>query len=99
MHGTVSLPELVISGSGGGKKAGKDRAQPSTKPMRVRLGEEKEEWSPRKLCADLPRPFEDFLVACRRLGYDEDPDYAGLRAILTPLAEQQQYYDWEQPHK
>jgi hypothetical protein len=38
------------------------------------------------LCRGIPREFGDFLRYARSLGFDEEPDYASLRASFRSLS-------------
>jgi casein kinase 1 len=48
---------------------------PKTDYAHERLKREKEFAHPEDLCAELPEQFEDFLRYCRRLKFQECPDY------------------------
>merc|ERR1719476_745732 len=37
------------------------------------------------LCRGFPNAFENYLYHCRRLGYKERPDYAGLRQLFIDV--------------
>ena len=47
------------------------------------------------LCKNLPTEFSTYLVYCRNLRFDEEPDYDYLKKLLRDLANKCQYaYDY-----
>ena len=51
------------------------------------------------LCQGLPQVFGEYMTYCRRLEFDEKPDYAHLRGLLQGLFVDMGYeddaqYDW-----
>eukprot|EP00443_Scrippsiella_acuminata_P078350 CAMPEP_0115545512 /NCGR_PEP_ID=MMETSP0271-20121206/92645_1 /TAXON_ID=71861 /ORGANISM="Scrippsiella trochoidea, Strain CCMP3099" /LENGTH=384 /DNA_ID=CAMNT_0002978867 /DNA_START=128 /DNA_END=1283 /DNA_ORIENTATION=+ len=57
----------------------------STKDKLARIEEVKEATHANELCADLPWEFKKFLVYCRRLRFEERPDYTLLRRLFHGL--------------
>lgn len=58
--------------------------------------------SPEALCKGLPDEFATYLSYCRKLGFDEDPDYNYLRNILQDLFARENFlhdhiFDWSLP--
>lgn len=52
-----------------------------------------------ELCAGLPEEFQDYLVYCRGLRFDESPDYVYLRGLFSGLMESKGFvndgvFDW-----
>lgn len=52
-----------------------------------------------ELCTGLPVEFQDYLVYCRGLRFDETPDYAYLRGLFSSLMESKGFvndgmFDW-----
>lgn len=45
------------------------------------------------LCQGLPSAFFDFMTYCRRLGFEENPDYTYLRSLFESLMKDMQYED------
>jgi len=50
-----------------------------------RIMEKKLSTSIDTLCKGLPNEFAQFLTYCRNLKFDEKPDYAYLKKLLTDL--------------
>eukprot|EP00826_Nyctotherus_ovalis_P002699 TRINITY_DN10545_c0_g1_i3.p1 TRINITY_DN10545_c0_g1~~TRINITY_DN10545_c0_g1_i3.p1 ORF type:complete len:196 (+),score=46.88 TRINITY_DN10545_c0_g1_i3:602-1189(+) len=55
-----------------------------------------------ELCKDLPLEFESYLSYCRRMKFNERPDYVYIKRIFQELFIKQGYtydsiYDWTQP--
>ena len=50
-----------------------------------RIMEKKLSTSIDTLCKNLPNEFAQFLTYCRNLKFDEKPDYAYLKNLLTDL--------------
>lgn len=58
--------------------------------------------SVKELCEDLPLEFESYLSYCRRMKFNERPDYVYIKRIFQELFIKQGYtydniYDWSQP--
>ena len=45
------------------------------------------------LCQGLPRQFLDYMYKCRRLGFEENPDYQSLINIFQDFMKELQYED------
>lgn len=55
-----------------------------------------------QLCKDLPLEFETYLAYCRKMKFNERPDYAYIKQIFKELFVRKGYfydqiYDWTQP--
>lgn len=59
---------------------------PKTDDAHERLKEEKRKARPEQLCRGMPSEFEEFLRYCRRLKFQECPDYAKWREEFRELA-------------
>ena len=64
-----------------------------------KIGEVKRSISIERLCAGLPREFPMFLNYCRRLKFNDEPDYRYLKEIFRDLFVRSNYsndqqYDW-----
>lgn len=59
---------------------------PKTDTAHERLKREKRNARPEDLCKGLPVEFEDFLRYCRRLKFQEQPDYATWKLAFQELA-------------
>ena len=51
------------------------------------------------LCRGFPKEFGDFLEICKKLEYEEQPDYEKLRNLLNNIMKRENYiydyiYDW-----
>ncbi|KAF6992588.1 hypothetical protein CFC21_112277 [Triticum aestivum] len=58
--------------------------------------------SPEELCRGHPAEFASYLIYCRSLGFEDEPDYAYLRKLFKDLFVQQGFeydyvYDWMVP--
>ncbi|KAF6986865.1 hypothetical protein CFC21_004572 [Triticum aestivum] len=58
--------------------------------------------SPEELCRRHPAEFASYLIYCRSLGFEDEPDYAYLRKLFKDLFVQQGFeydyvYDWMVP--
>lgn len=58
--------------------------------------------SPEELCRGHPAEFASFLVYCRSLGFEDEPDYNYLRKMFRDLfigqgLEYDYVYDWMVP--
>lgn len=59
----------------------------------------KKDTSIRELCKDCPEEFITYLEYCRKLDFDEKPDYSYLRRLFRDLFFKSNYecdftYDW-----
>ena len=45
------------------------------------------------LCQGLPKEFLEYMTYCRRLGFEENPDYAYLKALFEGLMKDLGYED------
>eukprot|EP00931_Biecheleriopsis_adriatica_P097082 TRINITY_DN7083_c2_g1_i1.p1 TRINITY_DN7083_c2_g1~~TRINITY_DN7083_c2_g1_i1.p1 ORF type:complete len:402 (+),score=100.42 TRINITY_DN7083_c2_g1_i1:47-1252(+) len=57
------------------------------------IGRVKMETSDEDLCRGYPKEFCDYLSYCRKLGFDEKPDYAHLRDLFSKLFDKQEFKD------
>ncbi|KAL0960714.1 hypothetical protein HGRIS_005740 [Hohenbuehelia grisea] len=62
---------------------------PKTDDAHARLKQAKRHARPEDLCRDIPSEFEEFLRYCRRLKFEEQPDYAQWREEFRSLAVEQ----------
>lgn len=63
------------------------------------LAEKKQSTKPKDLCQGFPDEFATFLIYCRSLLFDMEPDYRLLRRSFTDLFQRMKYindgiYDW-----
>ena len=45
------------------------------------------------LCHGLPPQFADYMTYCRRLGFEENPDYEYLKGLFQGLMKDMSYED------
>jgi hypothetical protein len=69
---------------------------PKTDSAFDRLENEKRSARPETLCRGLPEEFEEFLRYCRRLKFQECPDYALWREAFRDLAEEEGFSESDQ---
>lgn len=65
-----------------------------------RIGELKEKYTNKELVKDLPKEFYLFMESLQKLGYADEPDYDGLRALLLQAYNRENYpmdlpFDWD----
>lgn len=64
-----------------------------------KIGEKKQQTSIKELCDGFPEEFGVYLSYCRKLGFEETPDYDHLRGLMTKVlqkidAAEDNIYDW-----
>ena len=65
-----------------------------------KIKEIKKQTSPKKLCENLPKQFEEYIVYTRKLEYEENPNYNYLKNLFKSLLYNNKwpfdyYYDWD----
>lgn len=45
------------------------------------------------MCEDLPVQIKEYLTYCRKLGFDQSPDYRQLRRLFKNALEERVGYD------
>lgn len=64
------------------------------------FGEIKEKMTPVELCQDMPEEFVKFLEYCRKLNYEEEPNYEYLKNLMITVLNREGFdenfsrYDW-----
>lgn len=83
-----------------GRLPWQDMKARTSKQKRMRIFEKKLQTPVEELCRGLPRVFSDFLLYCRELKFDQEPNYDYLRSLFWDLFERRGFryedkWDWD----
>jgi serine/threonine protein kinase len=68
------------------KKRSEDKKQDKKDKYQL-IGDKKMCTSPKMLCKGLPHCFEQYLIYCQNLNFDEEPDYDYMRSLFEQSSE------------
>ena len=64
-----------------------------------KIYEKKKVTTPEELCAGFPIEFTQYITYCRKLGFEDEPDYSYLKSlfakVITSIGQENDYvFDW-----